>query len=211
MRTVRCFNLFIALLLYATSCATTGIGSHTASNLRNASAQRARAVKVSVTCGSSSGYGSGVIVANRSVLTAAHVPECAGVPTITITDADGVDRPARVSMRARDGADAVRLELTGGEDFHVPAVRWAGPPALDHMICVATAGPVRSRSCGIVQEIRGNAELRSTWPADFGNSGSGVYDEQGNLIGLLVKLVPANWGGVGGSIVELRIAGLLGL
>ena len=214
-------NLILILLCYVTSCATTsnGYGSSASLDVDQATKQSARAVSILVSCDHPLARGSGVIVSNSEVLTAKHVVDkvCpSGNPaTFAVTDWRGVDRVMLVRKSAtgdvdNGGIDMALLRLAPDADpFVAPPVRMAQPVTF-RTLCVATAVPYRSRSCGVVQHIdKSKGWARTTWIGDFGNSGSGVYDEHDKLIGLLVRIVVANWGGVGGSLVDVRLAAFL--
>jgi hypothetical protein len=209
-------NLVLLLLCYVASCATTGYGSHAALDVNQAAKQSARAVSILVSCDHPLSRGSGVIVGDREVLTAKHVIDtvCPGgkPATLVVTDWRGEDRVMLVQKSATGdvddgGIDMALLELATDEaTFVAPPVRMA-QPVLFRTLCVATAVPQRSRSCDVVQSIdRDKGWARTTWLGDFGNSGSGVYDEHDRLIGVLVRIVVANWGGVGGSLVDVRLS-----
>jgi hypothetical protein len=211
-------NLIFLVLAYVASCATTGYGSNTALDVNQAARQSARAVKITVACDRPLGYGSGVILNDHQVLTAKHVidAECpSGKPaTLTVTDWRGTDRMMSVEKSAKGdvdegGIDMALLELApDAVPLAAPRLERMAKPIVFRQICVATAAPHRSRSCGIVQAVGENVTgwARTTWVGDFGNSGSAVYDEHDRLVGVLVRIVGANWGGVGGSIIDVRLA-----
>jgi len=209
-------NLILLLLCYVSSCATTGYGSNAALDVDQAAKQSARAVSILVSCDHPLGRGSGVIVSDHEVLTAKHVIDtvCPNgkTATLVVTDWRGVDRVMLVQKSAtgdtdNGGIDIALLALATDEaPFVAPPVRMA-QPVVFRTLCVATAVPHRSRSCDVVQSIdHSKGWARTTWLGDFGNSGSGVYDEHDRLIGVLVRIIGANWGGVGGSLVDVRLA-----
>lgn len=129
----------------------------------------------------------------------------------------------KMSSESEDagGADVVRLVATGTAE---PFEDWALPgalPRLDEVVCAATAIPERDWLCGPVTRL-GHLEtpqcgfgwgpwriklscgdwkpgsdgpLFTAWgAADYGNSGSGVYNADGRLVGLLVRLSPCSNG-----------------
>lgn len=153
----------------------TPVGPNHAANLM---AQRARAVIVSTPCGS----GSGVAVGPHHVLSAAHVATCL-TGDITIKAGDGKVRDAVVEIVSLE-ADLVRLRIVG-EDLPFHPLETA--PVEDGMhVCIVSTQPDAGRRCGRVREIRpyGPGNVSHTAFTLAGNSGSGVYDGRGRLVGI---------------------------
>lgn len=138
--------------------------------------------------------GSGVVVSSTEVLTAAHVAAChdprrgadafvAGV----VKFADGTSRAAEL-LSYDNERDIARLNVTG-PPLRVAPIGYARPTKWAHA-CVVSAVPERARRCGQVNEIadrwREQAIIDGHMLTEVyaGNSGSGVYDARGRLIGL---------------------------
>ncbi len=152
--------------------------------------QALAAVAVRRRCGDGSGWGSGVAVGGRYVLTAAHVTACAQRPLLLVYLAGGGVREARV-VRADKLADLALIEAEGA-DLVVgrPAI---GPvPPIDAWVCSVAAFPKAGWSCGQVSAVSGTASGADvTHGAEVrrGNSGAGVYDGAGRLVGVTVTMV----------------------
>lgn len=144
------------------------------------------AVIVHADCAKGGGTGSGVIVSSREVITAAHVVACD----------DGAD-PQSVSVLY--AGSLARMEITGTYPDHdiarlrAPASRFPPPYALEiapvslgQRVCVATRFPEITRRCGTVTArlTVPTLDVRYSQCTIPGNSGSGIYDERGRLVGL---------------------------
>ena len=141
------------------------------------------------------GTGTGVVISERHVLTAAHVVACPVLPFVRVTLSDGRWFHANVERDAGmfgDGTDLARLEISTAETFGVGIA----PPVIAPFIwnyahwCAYTRhGP----ACGMVADPAVPNFTGITRPGD---SGSPVYDERGELVGLVV----------GGNALTTRIA-----
>lgn len=165
-----------------------------------------RALGVYVSCPEGSYHptrsGSGVIHFGDVALTAFHVVTCAtpvgayvkgGDPvprvliqptSIQVQDADARTYHARI-MRYAPADDIAWLLLdadTERQPFHV-----AEPPA-QGFVCFSSGHPQRERRCGRVEASGGrDTGIHFLTPAIPGNSGSGIYDEAGRLVGLVTR------------------------
>ena len=185
---------------------------------RPASSARAAAVEITVGCvdplvGLRVKMGSGVAIGPRHVLTAKHVIDCGeGAAIITVTPPSGKERVAIVDY-ASDTADAARLYVMGDAPlYNTRPVGRGYLERLDAPVCTATAFPRRDWRCGRVQQFYEGDEagyVRTDLVATFGNSGSGVYDANGNLVGLLVMATLTSTGQIDGMVIETRIGKLL--
>lgn len=136
--------------------------------------------------------GSGVLVAPRLAVTARHVVPCDEAQVA------GVD--AQVFSHDEE-ADVAVLYLHEPLNGRIPTI---GPvPSLDERVCIEPSHPERRRSCGwVVGRHSGVLKLDSlVWP---GNSGSGVWDAQGRLVGIVTTFrVGPNAQITGGSAATL--------
>jgi S1-C subfamily serine protease len=145
------------------------------------------------------GWGSGVIVDARHVVTAYHVAHCPYLPDVHVVLADG-SRRRMVVRREWQQADVALLELADAGSFGPvipPRVALAGD---EETICTATSWPRRGFNCGKVeavwdelsdQDLKDHpgtrfGDIRCALLVEAGNSGSPVYDEHGNLLGIAV-------------------------
>ncbi len=169
------------------------------------SAQARRAVALYVMCGPGSGRsGSSAMVRGGDhplVLTASHVVNCAPP-----TGADPVPRDVQTSaaMIAVDWLgethaarvvavdprrDAAVVELAGEVPGATPA-ELGPPPGAGAWVCIAAAAPEVGRSCG---EVAGedadlpDAGLVHAAKTVPGNSGAGLYDASGRLVGVVTR------------------------
>lgn len=132
--------------------------------------------------------GSGVVVGPRKILTAFHVAGCVEAQ-VTIKFRNGDERLARVSAVAVE-ADVAQLEVLGAGDFKDWSTLGSMMPKEGDMVCLASALPRRGRSCGEVtttsSDLPGNLGFMAM--ARPGNSGSGVYDVDGRLVGITIAM-----------------------
>lgn len=134
----------------------------------------------------------GVIISERHVLTAAHAVRCPNIPIVHVALADG--RRLRTVVERDDamfggGTDVARLEIASALNFdlNIP------PPALRFNVGSGESETV----CAAVIRARGVTWTCGTYTApsnkvygmhvDFGDSGAGVYDIYGQLVGIVVR------------------------
>jgi S1-C subfamily serine protease len=138
--------------------------------------------------------GSGVVVGPRHVLTALHVVGCPLIPTVRVRTYWGEDRAVRVTWEDRD-RDLALLELVSASDFEVDVAPPVISAPLGDVIILVTAYPreyVRQGAvCATNLDRRAfdGADLCVSADATPGNSGSGVYDGLGRLIGIVLSRV----------------------
>jgi S1-C subfamily serine protease len=179
---VAVFGLLTALI--ATCCAGTAANvADRRSELEKT--ERGRAIPIGVMCRGSDGalvthIASGVLIAPNRALTAFHVIDCPeAFPVVVI---DGTAIPAQVDA-TEPLADLARLTFPrGGKPWGTSvAVVTKGD-----RICVASAAPAPDYQCGKVREFRDtlDGDVEHTAVVRPGNSGSGVYDSRGRLVGI---------------------------
>lgn len=136
------------------------------------------------------GTGTGVIIDNRHVATAAHVVGCVTIPYIKVTMPDGTWRGMNV-ISANDDSDLAILEIDSADTFPGPQPPEYGPrPEVGDHVCSVTAYPKHAEYCGDVTRVRespvGN-DIEASFTVLPGNSGSPVYDVEGRLVGIVTK------------------------
>jgi S1-C subfamily serine protease len=148
-----------------------------------------RAVVVALDCSTGGKNGSGVAIGADRVLTAAHVVRCDGTARVAV---DG--RPAHV-VRVWTERDTA---LVATEAPAAP-LRIGLRPAPGDRVCAATATPKFSWSCGYVRAV-GLVTCADGFCYDLtieveirrGNSGSGLFNARGELVGLVTGNSPAD-------------------
>lgn len=150
---------------------------------------------IKTTCATGVGFGSGVVIAPNRVLTAAHVVRCRVMPELNVTydasavvlDAGSGEVVARV-VRYDEGADIAVLEADVSR-FYSPTP--IGPvPNIGDQVCASTGSmPYYALKCGIVQPryTSTDGDINFFTPIEPGNSGSGVYDYRGRLVGIVTR------------------------
>lgn len=142
------------------------------------------------------GYGSGVMIDNTHVLTANHVVDCPTRPMITVSTWDGREYSMFIEKQWGHN-DVARLVIAKkGERFYsdrrggdIAPPYLALPPMMGEPVCSFTAHPKKGVNCGpLVKDTdEANGDLYIEGMAWRGNSGSGVYDAEGRLVGILVS------------------------
>jgi len=182
----------------------------------------AAAVRVEVSCRDAAGrqqiqMGSGVVVDEWHILTAAHVVQCTSdgdrLEWIGLRS-DHRDFRAASVERGDWAHDVVRLRLV--RPFSGAARLARAEVRLGGSICSAVRTPDTARYCGRVTEVRYRrvfdkiVDLDGSWVALPGNSGGALYDLEGYLVGLVTNrhICPASGvvghcGGLGTSLAAL--------
>ena len=205
--------MFASLLLFAAVIMATCGACASAVRYRSSKvfdAQSRAAVKVLSVCTIDGAkpriaLGSGVIVSSGYVMTAYHVVVCDGPVDIVVSLPDNtVIEATLVGRNVTD--DLARLQLD--TDVPYPTLRIGPPPRVGSRVCTAAAVPDRTRRCGDVQRVTGKApgNIQHDGITEPGNSGSGLYDDQGRLVGIVTHLrLCASTGQIcGGSATSLR-------
>lgn len=148
--------------------------------------------------------GSGVLINDDDVVTAAHVTSCVTIPTVHVTLSNGVRRRMFLVKEDLEG-DVALLRTLANDPFH----HGVAPPILgmyeyladSAVSCSASAWPRRERKCG--ESI---TPSRLAFQTVSGNSGSGVYDQHGQLIGIISKSFAGSKFGTGAMFSHTQIA-----
>jgi S1-C subfamily serine protease len=174
---------------------------------RTVEEQELSAAKLHVSCGPPGTdqtdrmlHGSAVIVSELRALTAAHVVGCT-VNGAALELADG--RMVQVEIEAvstqLDVARLVAKEPLGAPPLTVARVLEGD------VVCVTSRSPAMARHCGEVvkaEENGGLLEIVHRATTVSGNSGSGLYDRRGRLVGIVTRKVNIVPGGGVASIVR---------
>lgn len=134
--------------------------------------------------------GTGVVIDDYHVLTAFHVIECPVLSYITVKLAD--NRVFRmVVTKSEPTRDLAMLSVFGSKGFELqlgPALI-GQPPKQGSDVCFFTGAPQRTRRCGPYNSRIKTDKLPDAMfviaQADPGNSGSGIYDVSGRLVGIV--------------------------
>lgn len=162
-------------------------------SLRSPSDQFNSTVRINEFCGGHSYSGSGVLVSGDLVLTAEHATTCkvAGSDAIVKADAivvvieDGVFASAKVDVTL-PGVDIARLKLERSFDHYFSDVRVGPPPGLGEKVCESSAAPRETYRCGPAQPTV-PGRITVDFMVEHGNSGSGMYNIQGELVGIITN------------------------
>ena len=147
------------------------------------------AVEIDAACpGEVAHHGSGVIIAPNRVVTAYHVAPCGNATILATTFAHRIV-PMRVEAALVD-ADVVRLVSSDPDPFGNVRAVVGPPPAPEDVVCLSVAAPARSYRCGPVMSLESGPSDNLDYRArtEHGNSGSGIYDLRGRLVGVVTAI-----------------------
>lgn len=166
--------------------------------------QRAAAVAIHVQCLSPAGIrgwtGSGVITGKHTIVTAHHIVACNGLIAMYVRTLDGalLGAQAYVEIEEYDIAKITTEEVLPYFTFKI------GPkPRVGATVCSESARPTRARKCGKVTEslsVANSRDLGLSLHVEGGNSGSGLYDSEGRLVGIVTRRLAPGPGGRAASL-----------
>lgn len=160
--------------------------------------QYATVVQVESVCGgvaNTDSWGTGVVISENSVLTAAHVVFCPDIPTVRVYLPSGKSFQMEVVEDAAmfgDGTDVARLRTVGAYDrlnVHVPPPELT-KPLLGDTLCIQTFD--HGQRCGRFEPQDGKLWVQA--PTYKGDSGAPVYEPNGgDLVGIAVGSTDEGW------------------
>lgn len=171
----------IATALFATACRL----PHVEPVHKTPAAAEQAYASVQMSCGSDiqpDKWASGVVISQKYILTAAHVVRCAGIPSIRVKLANGKELTAVVERDDQmfgAGMDLARLEIWGLE-----TTGYAEPPVLGMQSMGAMAATATKRGLAFGRFTMHDV---ADMPTELGDSGSGVYNEDGELVGIVTN------------------------
>ena len=197
------FSLLLLLLMTAcTSCAVfPSVVGQTPREQHNAM------VLIKKTCANGAiGLGTGLMVSEDRVLTARHVIQCEILPGVPVyQEPERVDvygspedfAEAEVELELNEKYDIARLKLVNKNlaKFFTP-VRVAPMPEVGEKICEVSAVPRPTYRCGEAQNPL-YGKLMIGFPIERGNSGSAVFNDRGELVGIVTNQIMCERGSTG--------------
>lgn len=151
------------------------------------------------------GSGSGVVVGRHRVLSALHVAECEtdfpmplGQPMklrgvlmfMNIDSGDGKEHRAEVAQRF-PARDVMSVSVADDLGEYMTPIAIGPEPEVGDKVCEASGSPIWTYRCGLVQPnltVGRDGDIRFEFKVEHGNSGSGLYDARGRLVGIVVML-----------------------
>lgn len=200
-------KILISLVAILAACA--GRPPSGAVDTQLSEVQRAATVALHVTCINGPQVeewrGSGVIVGEFDILTAAHVTSC---PGLVIIDVETLGHDVMFALVVWEIEEYDIAKIRTGESLPPARFTLAPAPPVDAVVCTESAVPLRSRACGLVHDD-------DSWSRDPGgdvmhdaitvpgNSGSGAFDSQGRLVGIVTLSLTKGRRYMGGAISSL--------
>lgn len=156
---------------------------------RTATDQHRAAVTMRLTCANGAGGGSGALISGGRVVTAAHVVLCELLPgiyyhgTVQVNPGDDKWRDAEILMA--DPESDVAVVRVPELDNYYTHVEIGPKPEIGDTVCMASGSiPYYMFKCGLVQPGPAD-EIVVGIVVIPGNSGSGMYDARGRLVGIV--------------------------
>jgi len=154
--------------------------------------QYATSVRLIVFCLDGPKLGSGVIISKRQVLTAKHVAKCkVGPPPFLIIARDVRSNKIEMKIdRVSETVDVARLiTLNGAEQFPIYAsINLDDDAKVGDQVCVVAGDDAvfMIRKCGEMT-LPSSTGYMTTVPVVPGNSGSALWNDVGQVIGIIVR------------------------
>ncbi len=138
--------------------------------------------------GGHANMGSGTAIAPRVIVTAAHVTERKHLKNITVTAPDGTKYNAECSALGGNKADLALLEVLDG-DLPVWSDLAPGDPASGQQVIAVGYGhnSILRQGSGQAGSKNSEGKVEGTIKIESGDSGGGLFNEQGQLCGVLVE------------------------
>jgi len=170
---------------------------------RTVAQQLDSAVAIFVSCESGRfGFGSGVIVGPNKVMTAAHVVKCPGRYLVMVDGLESETIYEGKKAYSDSRTDLALLETVERLPYTPVSIHTVSP---GKRVCTVPMAPRADRRCGessLRSRLPGN--LRHDIITEPGNSGSGVYDMGGHLVGIVTHYTTCKNGQLcGGAMTTL--------
>lgn len=138
-----------------------------------------------------SGHGTGFIVNDKCAVTAAHVVSESGhlLEAIIVTDPVGMAFESKVAAIDYDNDVAI---VCSDKALDAPAVTFLGSMPPPYAIVFTIGFPLNDSKVLTIGQYQGNSLITAT--SAPGNSGGGVFDDNGYVVGLVDNLRVLNFG-----------------
>lgn len=206
--------LLLVLVLLCISCAPHSSHTLTLDQQAASAVQITTYCKATQTSKDDAWSGSGAVIDARHVITAGHVVNCLDqkIDHIDITGGLAGNQIRHVTLIVADFVHDAALLTLEEPLLEAPWVDVV-EPEIGRRACSESAVPERGRHCGIVREVRYrdirqlSVDVDVSFTIASGNSGSGVYDSEGRLIGVVThsRSVGKPPGGLVTSLYSLKI------
>lgn len=155
------------------------------------------AMKIIVTKGEATYWGTGYVVDSETVLTAGHVLENAETVKFAFPNSITVDVTELPRIVVPD------LDLGAVNYLSETSSVTLGEVHVGDKVCYFPAAPVRGEKCGwVVEAESGYAGIKITNDVVPGNSGSALFNQKHELVGVVVTYNPLLGGGAATGFQE---------